>query len=531
MNYKKILHFSRNRNSLIYSALSIGIIAVLLGFVIQHNKVPERFKIKRTLQDSCPWLTPSELSKLIETNNYPSLIKVLRLKHGQFFSKVEIANIIRNGYYPTALLLKIPQNILSEKEQKLFGTFALVRPDEKNEIHLSQLKAFTLEKKPIRFAYEFYADALNSSGEQERAKQYYKLEFNKYPESVYSKSKVIISLINKGRKSEAKALFNDQKLKENIDFKTFNFIASELELWMPLTFKSYHLSFSKLSFPWIIVTLFAALIWFAIIANLGQLVEGFLIRLTLYGAAFISGFISTFLVLGLVYWQENKLGLKINGETVNDIIYCICGIGLREELIKIIFFAPFLIILKKRQSAMEALACAACVGLGFACSENILYFGSGFESAVFPRFLTANFLHTSLTAIVGLSMYYLILNPVQNWENFFKNFIIVVVAHGAYDALVGIVPNLANSMGIVSIIIFAIIANSYLNLAKQMRTGKPSALSPLGIFIIGSCLLIGISWNLACYLYPLKTVFSSIGESTLSLGALAFIFINQFRDE
>ena len=180
---------------------------------------------------------------------------------------------------------------------------------------------------------------------------------------------------------------------------------------------------------------------------------------------------------------------------------------------------------------MEALACAACVGLGFACSENILYFGSGFESAVFPRFLTANFLHTSLTAIVGLSMYYLILNPVKNWENFFKNFIIVVVAHGAYDALVGIVPNLANSMGIVSIIIFAIIANSYLNLAKQMRTGKPCALSPLGIFIIGSCLLIGISWNLACYLYPLKTVFSSIGESTLSLGALAFIFINQFRDE
>ena len=92
MNYKKVFHFSRNRNSLIYSALSIGIIAVLLGFVIQHNKVPERVKIKRTLQDSCPWLTPSELSKLIETNNYPSLIKVLRLKHGQFFSKVEIVS-------------------------------------------------------------------------------------------------------------------------------------------------------------------------------------------------------------------------------------------------------------------------------------------------------------------------------------------------------------------------------------------------------------------------------------------------------
>jgi len=531
MNYKKVLHFSRNRNFLIYSALSVGIIAVLLGFIIQYSKAPESVEIKKILKDSCPWLTHSELDELIETNNYPSLKNVLIFKQGQSFSKVEIANIIRNGNYQTALLLKLPQNILSEKERKLFETFALVRFDKKNEIHLSQLKAFALDKEPIRFSSEFYADALNSNGEQERAEQFYKLEFNKYPRSLYSKSKVIISLIEKGKKKEAKALFNDQNLKENIDFKTFKFIASELELWVSLTLKSYHLAFGKLSLSWIIVTLFAALIWFAIIANLGQLIEDFLIRLTLYSSAFISGFISTFLVLGLVYWQENKLGLKINGETVNDIIYCICGIGLREELIKIIFFAPFLIILKKRQSAMEALACAACVGLGFACSENILYFGSGFESAVFPRFLTANFLHTSLTAIVGLSMYYLILNPVKNWENFFKNFIIVVVAHGAYDALVGIVPNLANSMGLVSIIIFAIISNSYLNLAKQMRTGKPSALSPLGIFIIGSCLLIGISWNLACYLYPLKTVVSSIGESTLSMGALAFIFINQFRDE
>ena len=115
MNYKKVLHFSRNRSFLIYSALSVGIIAVLLGFIIQYSKTPESVKIKKILKVSCPWLTHSELDKLIETNNYPSLIKVLRLKHGQFFSKVEIANIIRNGYYPTALLLKIPQNILSEK--------------------------------------------------------------------------------------------------------------------------------------------------------------------------------------------------------------------------------------------------------------------------------------------------------------------------------------------------------------------------------------------------------------------------------
>ena len=107
----------------------------------------------------------------------------------------------------------------------------------------------------------------------------------------------------------------------------------------------------------------------------------------------------------------------------------------------------------------------------------------------------------------------------------------VVVAHGAYDALVGVVPSIAKSIGILSIVIFALIANRYLNYAKKLRQGTPSKVSPLGVFVIGSSLLIGMALNLACYLYPIKEVLASIGESTLSLGTLAFIFINQFRYE
>ena len=71
MNYKKVLHFSRNRNFLIYSALSVGIIAVLLGFIIQFSKAPESFKIKKILRGSCHWLTLSKMDELIETYNYP----------------------------------------------------------------------------------------------------------------------------------------------------------------------------------------------------------------------------------------------------------------------------------------------------------------------------------------------------------------------------------------------------------------------------------------------------------------------------
>jgi RsiW-degrading membrane proteinase PrsW (M82 family) len=254
-------------------------------------------------------------------------------------------------------------------------------------------------------------------------------------------------------------------------------------------------------------------------------------RIPLYGFGFIAGFASTFVVLGLVFWQENELQFKLNGEIINDSLYVICGIGLREELIKLLFFTPFLFILLKRRCPMEALATAACIGLGFACSENLLYFGPGSEADVFPRFLTANFFHASLTGIAGLSLFYFGLWPKTRWEGFIGTFILVVIAHGAYDALVGLVPQLAKPLSIFSIIIFALISNYYLNSAKEVREGSSAAISPLGIFVIGSSTLIGITWILACHLNPIREVITTMGHSTLSLGAMAFIFINQFRNE
>mgnify|MGYP003306784086 CR=1 FL=1 len=83
MNYKKVLHFSRNRNFLIYSALSVGIIAVLLGFIIQYSKAPESVEIKKILKDSCPWLTHSELDELID-----SLTSELFVKLREFFDNM-----------------------------------------------------------------------------------------------------------------------------------------------------------------------------------------------------------------------------------------------------------------------------------------------------------------------------------------------------------------------------------------------------------------------------------------------------------
>ena len=528
---KNFIRLSRDRNFLIKSSILVTLLSIMLGFVTQKFAPDKYESIENELASTLPWMNSIQLKKSIEKLGYNKISGILNFKEGPLFTKNEISIIARNGHFRTSWILGIPQNTLSNNEQNLFIDYINCYENNKSPDLTSKLKSYTDDDKPIRFSSEFYADILSLNGNNEEAFQFYKLELRNYPESIHAKTKIIIKLIEDGEYEEAKKKFRDPHFQKNIKFETLKPIAVDLDQWATLTLKSFTLIIRKLSAPWILVTVFAAMVWFTIIVNLGQLSEKILSRTVLYGAAFTTGFFSTFLVLGIVYWQENELGLKSNGEIINDIIYCICGIGLREELCKLLFFSPFLVILRKRKCAMEALACAACVGLGFACSENILYFGSGLENAIFPRFLTANFLHSSLTGIAGLSMFYLISNPQKNWESFLGTFIIVVVAHGAYDALVGVVPALTSSIGIISIVIFALISNGYLNYAKKLRQGKPSKISPLGVFVIGSSLLIGMAWNLSCYLYPMKEVLASIGESTLSLGTLAFIFINQFRHE
>ena len=201
--------------------------------------------------------------------------------------------------------------------------------------------------------------------------------------------------------NELEELFSSQEYRNSMNNQTFEAVASSLGKWTSLTIRNVSFLFKNISFVWFSVTAFTALIWFCIIISLGRAGKHSLTRISLYGFGFIAGFASTFVVLGLVYWQENGLQFKLNGEIMNDSLYVICGIGLREELIKLLFFSPFLFILLKRRCPMEALATAACIGLGFACSENLLYFGPGSEADVFPRFLTANFFHASLTGIAG----------------------------------------------------------------------------------------------------------------------------------
>ncbi len=149
--------------------------------------------------------------------------------------------------------------------------------------------------------------------------------------------------------------------------------------------------------------------------------------------ALLMGALSTLPVLFLDMYQSEAWGLKQHGLFFYDLWFFVAGVGLREELCKLIAFLPFVPILIKRQNRLEMLVIASCVGLGFAVEENVSYFHGAPPSLAFQRFLTANFFHFAATGLIGLAFCDAVRNPQQKSLRFVLVFLCVVIVHGLYD--------------------------------------------------------------------------------------------------
>jgi RsiW-degrading membrane proteinase PrsW (M82 family) len=533
---QSLITLSRDRNFLLRGALLIGALGILSGFLVSklRNHTPQPDDLITAIRASCPWLTDDIHNIPLNKGDIGKLLQLVSISASRKYTPENLAKATRAGLYPLAMQLGIPQNILSPKALNLFSNYssALHKTDGKNR-HESRtvLKSIAESAQALRFANEFHADILSRDKELAQALLYFEREVTSFPQSDYAKAGIMRMLLALKRTDSLALRFDDPGYRNALNDQQFTDITLFLGKWMTLI--SWHglRIIKNNSAPWLLVTAFAATLWLIIIANLGKLGEAWRLRGLLYILGFAGGFLSTFAVLGILTWQEHVLGFNFNGDFANDLIYCICGIGLREESVKLLVLVPFLPVLRKRKSPMEALATAACVGLGFAAAENLIYINPGSEGGVFPRFLTANFFHASLTGIAGLALFHFVRWPRTRWEGCLATFIVVIFVHGLYDAAAGLVPQISGQLGIFTIIIFALVANRYINLAKELREGGSSSVSPLGVFVIGTALLVAAAWNLGCYLHPIQVVMRDVGQTALAMGAMSFLFINQFRGE
>ena len=187
--------------------------------------------------------------------------------------------------------------------------------------------------------------------------------------------------------------------------------------------------------------------------------------------------------------QESWLNGQEHGHGLNDILYCVSGIGLREELAKLLLFLPLLPFLRKLPAA-QVLAVAASVGLGFAALENVQYFQRSEGSQVWGRFITANFLHLALTGLTGLALWQTVRD--SRWLTHFAGvFIAAVVFHGLWDFR-PTDPRIAGDYHYFVVVGLAGLALYFFRELCRYTEPKPGVPSAVFIYLAGGALLLSV---------------------------------------
>ncbi len=392
---------------------------------------------------------------------------------------------------------------------------------------LKNLQQSSAMDPPVRFANEFYADVLVHSPQDKQAEalQHYLRESEFFDQAAYARQQAMqIMIVNKDRQGLEKISDQSQYM-DNLDAHSRMEIATILNDWLSLARAVIQLDYERSTAVRYLISLFAGAIWLIII---GQFAGFGKRQLILYSAALLLGIMSASTTLFVVVIQDNVRGFTLEGDMWHQLTYCIAGIGLREESIKLLFFVPLIPFLKRRPE-IEGLVVASFVGLGFAIQENVGYFlGESFSP--WSRFFSANFFHMAITGILGLALLQFARWPRTRWEELLATFLAAVVIHGLYDALL-MIPELSSDFGIFTLLILSVIAYRYFDLAEHLaNTGRSRILSPLGVFVLGAALLGGVVMVFSCWGMPFRLALMGFLGSGLTVFPVVFIFINRFRD-
>ena len=243
------------------------------------------------------------------------------------------------------------------------------------------------------------------------------------------------------------------------------------------------------------------------------------------------------LVIGMIFselctilydFMDYGIDLKINGNILNDLIYCVFGIGLIEETVKIV---PFLLMLKFSRQVNESIdyvIYAAIPALGFAFMENIMYFqGSGVQN-IAGRTLTAVVLHMSMTSIAMYGLFYS--KYRKNNQNrilyFACSFFAAMILHGVYDFIL-ICEKVPSDLRIVSLLIlflsmskFSLIIRNALNVSEY-NVGQKGRIENLSRYLVYS-----LSGVILLQYVLMARKFGAENTNTAMLGSLgSFYFI------
>jgi RsiW-degrading membrane proteinase PrsW (M82 family) len=278
------------------------------------------------------------------------------------------------------------------------------------------------------------------------------------------------------------------------------------------------------------IALFAAAIWYIILVHTASRET---MRWWRYLAAVFGGIASVW----VLHWWQGTLqysdGDPGDAPTMtHEMLQWIMHVGLPEEAAKLLCFAFFLPVLLHHRSGVKAALTAGCVGLGFALDENLHYFlkpDAGISAAL-GRLLMANFVHISLTGIIGWHLYELFRSRFNHATEFLVAFCGVVVAHGIYDFAFG--PSAQEwGFGIAVFIVVGVAAKIYLPMLHDSEGRSQSGvISRTAVFCLGTAVLGGMVMIVMVWQMESLRGITEVLRSIASLALVGLIYIQEWRE-
>ena len=356
----------------------------------------------------------------------------------------------------------------------------------------------------------------------------YFLEEGKFAEAEWAREQAVVNRHYVGDFKELESLSKD--LRYSDAFKPW--IRSELTIRNRDWFNSIRWvalgQFYRIEAGSFILATIAMIVWGTILLQLCQATR--LDRFTpfLCLAALVLGALSTTPTLLWVILEDMYLPISEGEDLLHSIVYFIATVGLREEVCKLLLFLPLAPLLIRRGNELEYLLVASFVGLGFAYEENFSYLASSMGTGSTARFLTANFLHISLTGMSGLFFCRWWSTRGFGFNDFMFIFGIAIVAHGLYDALLTHPP--LDDGGISALILFILFSKFYFQEAHNLREKSEPTISLSGTMAFGISLL---SASLIVYLSIILNLSQAISlsfSSFLGSAIILFMFFREFNE-
>lgn len=276
----------------------------------------------------------------------------------------------------------------------------------------------------------------------------------------------------------------------------------------------------------VLIALLTGAAWFAFLMHAGRLwrAPG---DIALCVAAMVLGALSTTATLMMITLQEEFWGFEEKYDLLGGLLYCIAGIGLREEALKLLFFTPLIPFLLRRKDALLALVVAGCVGLGFATEENVSYFHGSMGISGPGRFLTANFLHISATALTGYALYRAFLTGWKGADYAASVFGMVVFAHGLYDAFL-MLPALM-PYGLFAFTIYVLLCYQMFSVLDEVRPTQRQKLSLSFVFTAALSVVLAVCLGWAVSMVGFSGI-RLIGMELVSVGVIVIMFFRVINE-